>query len=417
MKKFLILLFSIILVVPSWGNEVKGKTIKIGSFMPLSGPLGFIGNGVKQGMETFIKWYNADIKVSGYKIKSYIIDDKFEAAQSVAAVKDLVENKKVFALVGAIGTPGILASMEYIGRKGLPFIYQGSGVSQLYNPPKRNVFPVQPSYVGEGRLFIKFISKFLKKKRIVYVYQNDAGVSEASEGVLQGMKSILRKFRRKGVKIVGKIPMSRTDNDLSPVANRIKQLKPDAVVVFAFGPAAVSTIKASREAGINLKKIPFITTYVNADPIYFRLAGNLWNDVYVGSWPKPDTGKYFKNFLRVWKKYSRRRRDPSPYNIAGWVAMETFAEGLKRTIKRFGALNSNNFIRAMETFHEKGGWSGGMAYKLSYKKYNKRDLSCRFPQNHEYFLVGKKKRYELYKNAKSLKDLYMPAFGKRERYQ
>ncbi len=419
MKRILVALLAVMMLVPTlWANQgVKGKTIKIGSFMPLSGPLGFIGGGVRQGMEGFIKWYNADVKHGGFKIKGFFIDDKFEAAQSVAAVKDLVENKKVFALVGAIGSPGILASMEYIKRKGLPFVYQGSGVRQLYNPPKRNVFPVQPSYVGEGRLFIKFAAQFLKKKKIAFVYQNDAGVSEASEGVLKGMKSVLRKYRRKGVKIVGRIPMSRGDADLSPVANRIKQLKPDAVVVFAFGGAAVGVIKAAREAGINLKKIPFMTTYVNSDPIYFKLAGNLWNDVYVGAWAKPDTGKYFKGFMRSWKKYSGTRRDPSPYNVAGWIAMETFAEGLKRTFKRFGSLTWNNYIKAMETFHEKGGWSGGMAYKLSYKKFNKRDKSCRYPQNYEYFLVGKKKQYELYKNAKSLRALYMPAFARGERIQ
>jgi branched-chain amino acid transport system substrate-binding protein len=412
MKKLLMLLLAVTVLVPSlWADQgIKGKNIELGSFLPLSGPVGFIGQGVRLGMETYAKWFNAEIKTGGKNLKLSFEDDQFKAEKSVQAVKNLVNNQKVFAIVGAVGTPGIVASLDFIVKTGIPFVYQGTGVSVLYDPPKRNVFPVQPSYVFEGRLFVKFIAEELKKQKIAVVFQNDAGVSDASAGAIQGMKQVLRSYRRQGVRIIGEIPMSRTDASYSPVANRIKQLDPDAVVVFAFGGAAIAVIKAAHEAGIDVKKTPFLTTYVNSDPIMFALAGRYWNDVYVGAWAKPTGGDYFKNFMRVWKQYSGSKRDPSPYNIAGWIAMETFKEGLERAVNRFGNISWNNYIKAMETFHEGGGWSDGMAYKLSYKPYKANDPTTRYPQAYMYFIYGENKEYKLYKKTKSLEELFMSAY-------
>lgn len=417
MKKLIIAVLAVVIAVPSlWATQgVSGRTVKIGSYLPLSGPVGFIGQGVKKGMDVYIKWFNAELyrKFGGKKIEITYNDDQFKAEKSVQAAKNLVDGKKVFALVGAVGTPGILASLGYIKQKGIPFVYQGTGVPKLYLPPSRNVFPVQPSYIFEGRIFIKYIADHLKKKKIAFVYQSDAGVKEASDGTLIGMKQMLRKYRRKGVKIVASIPFSRGDGNFSPVASRIKDSGADAVVLFAFGGAAVAVVKAAREAGMNLKKLPFVTTYVNSDPIYFTLGGAAWNDVHVAAWAKPPVGskgrRYARKFARVWRKYSGSRKAASPYNIAGWIAMETFSEGLKRTIKRFGRINWNNYIKAMETFHERGGWSDGMAYRISYKKFNGRP-SSRFPQAYMYFVYGVNKKYKVYTRSRSLNRIFIPAY-------
>jgi len=413
-KKFLGLILTLLLVAPLWANQgVTDKEIKIGAFLPLSGVVGFVGQGVQVGMDTYAKYYNAELasKVGDGKTFNIVFfDDQFKAEKSVDAAKELINNHKVFAIVGAVGTPGILATMDLIAKTGIPFVYQGSGVKVLFDPPKRNVFPVQPAFVFEGVAFVKFVADFLDKKNIVYVYQSDAGVVDAGKECLEGMKKAMDKYKRKGVKLIGEITYSSTDPDFKPVATRIKELNPDVVVLFAYGGAAIAVVKAARDAGMDLIKTPFLTTYVNSDPVFFSLGGASWNDVYVGAWASPTEGDYFKNFMRVWKQYSGSKRDPSPYNIAGWIAMETFTEGIKRLYKRFGGkLTWDNYIKAMETFNENGGWKEGMAYRLSYKPFNPSDPSTRYPQAYLYFIVGKEKKYQIYKKAKSLEDLFIYA--------
>ncbi|PKL15327.1 MAG: hypothetical protein CVV50_00475 [Spirochaetae bacterium HGW-Spirochaetae-6] len=412
MKKIYSVLSSFLFLFPVLSGAqqgIEGKTLKVGSFLPLSGPVAFIGRGVRQGMDTFIKYFNQELKTGGYTLESYFLDDGYDSVKSLSIVRDLTENKKVFALVGAVGTPGILGSLDYIRRTGMPFVYQGSGVTPLHNPPSRNIFPVQPSYEAEGRVFGNFIVNHLKLQKVVYVFQRDIGVVEAAEGALRGLYEMAGRYRGKGLQVVSSIPFSSTDADLSPVVHRIKQLGPDAVVVFAFGEAVLELVKAARQGGMNLKQTPFITTYANSDPIFFRMAGGVWNDIYVGAWVKPAESESYENFVRIWKKHADVSRGPSFYNIAGWMAMEVFAEGLARTVKNFPELNWRNFIAAMETFHEDGGWSGGLSYKLSYTRCNGYDQKCRYPQNYQYFIVGVEGRYQLYKKTANLNELYISA--------
>lgn len=410
MRRIAVVLFASLLLAPGlWANQgIEGNTIKLGGFMPLSGVVGFIGDGVRIGIATYVKYFNAELSkdFGGKQLDFTALDDAFVAEKAVQAVKDLVENRKVFALMGSVGTPGVVGTFDYIVKKGIPYVYQGSGVTVLYRPPQRNVFPVQPAYIYEGRVMVKFIADFLQKKKIVLIYQND----EAGEGVIAGIEEMLPTYTRKGVVVLDKIPVAMTETDFTSVINRVKNLNPDVVIAFAFGGRAIGIVRTAREAGMDLKKTPFLTTYVNSDPIMFKLAGNLWNDVYVGAWARPTGGDYYKNFMRVWKQYSGQKLDPSPYNIAGWIAAETFVEGLKRTLKKFGNLTWDNYIKAMETFGEKGGWSEGMAYKLAYKPFNAKDPNCRNPQAYLYFIVGVKKEYQMYKKADKLEDLYIPAY-------
>lgn len=409
MKKFLsFTLFLLFCSKMVWAEQgVTKDTIEIGSFLPLSGTVGFIGDNFRKGMETYIKWYNEEVKTGGKKINATFIDDQFTAEKSVQAAKELVDNKNVFAVVGAVGTPGIVASMDFIVKKGIPFVYQGSGATVLFDPPKRNVFPVQPSFIGEGRVMVKFILDHLKKKRIAVVYQND----EAGSGVLAGIDEIIPVYKRKGVSIIEKIPVSLTDTDFNPVISRLKQANPDAVIVFVYGGKALGIVKSAREAGMDLKKIPFVTTYVNGDPIMFKLGGNMWNDVYAGNWFTPAHSKSYQNFQKAWVKYSGSTQAPSNYSIAGWAAMEVFAEGLKRTISKYGQnITWENYIKSMETFHEKGGWSDGIAYKLSYKPFNAANKSCRYPQSYMYFMLGVDKKYKLYQESADLNNIFIPFY-------
>jgi len=62
MKKLLTLMSALLFVFTatflSADQGIEGNTIKIGSFLPLSGALGGIGSGLKVGMETYIKYEN-----------------------------------------------------------------------------------------------------------------------------------------------------------------------------------------------------------------------------------------------------------------------------------------------------------------------------------------------------------------------
>src|SRR6516164_10672146 len=77
---------------------VDKEQILIGAFGPLTGPASWIGRGARNGMQLAVDEINANGGANGRKVQL-----QFEGAQtpaeSIAAVKKLVEQNEVFGLV------------------------------------------------------------------------------------------------------------------------------------------------------------------------------------------------------------------------------------------------------------------------------------------------------------------------------
>ncbi len=95
--------------------------------------------------------------MNGRKIRFIVEDDGFQPSRSIAAVKKLIEQDKVFALVGTLGDSWRAGDHRLHPIEKVPSIYQGSGISELAFPPKRYFFPVQPNFISEGRIIAQYV--------------------------------------------------------------------------------------------------------------------------------------------------------------------------------------------------------------------------------------------------------------------
>ena len=68
-----------------------------------------------------------DHGVNGRKIKDITIDDSYNPAQTVPAVKKLVEQDHVFAIVGSLGTAPGLATWKYLNQHKVPQVLLATG--------------------------------------------------------------------------------------------------------------------------------------------------------------------------------------------------------------------------------------------------------------------------------------------------
>jgi len=141
-------------------------SIKIGTVAVQSGALSFIGAPYVAGMESYFKTINEDGGVNGRKIELIKKDDEFKPDKSVQAVESLIFDEEVFAIVGHLGTPGVVASQEIVKEEGIPSVYFGSGAVSLTEAGE-NFFPVQPNYVYEGKLMSKFAIEEFDAKNVV----------------------------------------------------------------------------------------------------------------------------------------------------------------------------------------------------------------------------------------------------------
>ncbi len=343
------------------GKAGKGKaaqgvtdtTIKVGTMGPTSGSLAIVGMPMLHGMEAYFKMVNEEGGINGKKIELISKDDGFKADIALQKAEELVEKDQVFAIVGQLGTPGCLASIDYFKEKGIPAVYQGSGSSE-FSKVKGNYFPVQPNYTFEGGLMVKYALDNLKANKIAVIYENNDIGKEGLAGVKAKLKAI-----SKDSALVAEVPYNPTDTDFSTHVQKLNEAKPDVTIIYGNAKPAAGITVESKKQGF---KTQFLATYIVADVTLFQLAKDAWNDVITAAWVADITdpnNKAAQKFIEAFKKYYPNET-PNAYAVAGWVAAQVFTEGLKNTK---GDLTWENFQKGMESIKD---FSDGMAKGITY---------------------------------------------------
>lgn len=83
---------------------ISGKTIKVGAYVPETGPVPFYMR-IAYGATADFKWVNEKGGVNGYTADYVMRDDGYQAARTLAVSRQLAEQEKGFAFVSPVGTP------------------------------------------------------------------------------------------------------------------------------------------------------------------------------------------------------------------------------------------------------------------------------------------------------------------------
>lgn len=161
--------------------------IRIGHTIPYSGPASAYG---AQG-KAIAAWFqkvNDEGGVNGRKIRLLSMDDAYNPAKTVEAVRKLVEQEEVLFIGGALGTPQNAAIQKYLNAKKVPQLFVSSGASR-WNDPKNYPWTmgIVPSYYTEGGIYAEHILKNKPGARIAVLYQNDDFGKDYLKGFLDGL--------------------------------------------------------------------------------------------------------------------------------------------------------------------------------------------------------------------------------------
>ncbi|MGM0641472.1 MAG: ABC transporter substrate-binding protein [Thermotogota bacterium] len=349
MKKVLTLMVALLMVVGLFAEVgVTDDEILIGSFQALSGPISFIGQPMTKGMEAYFNWVNDNGGVNGRKINLLVADDQFSPAKTTVEVKRLVESDEVFSIVGGLGTPGVLAVMEYLNSNEVPFVYQGAGTSLLSFPAKEFIFPVQPNYTVEGNIVANYFAD-IGYTKIAIVYRNADDGKEFRDAAKE-------LFESRGINATF-IPVNPSAEDFSAEVTRLISNRPEAIGVMLYGTQAPNFIKQAKQYG--LKNVEYVTSYANASVSFIDLLGKDAEGVKSMAWVDVDFTDPDTPALEIYGKYNNGEI-PNAYAVAGLIAAETFTEGVKRAGDN---LTRETLVDALETFDN---WSGDITTGVTY---------------------------------------------------
>src|SRR5271167_4225446 len=152
---------------------VSSGAILFGQAAALEGPSSALGQGMRQGILAAFAEINARGGVHGRRLDLISRDDGYDPDRSVAQTIKLIEEDRVFALIGAVGTPTTTATVPIAKAAKVPFIGPFTGAAFLRAPELNNVINIRASYGAEAESWIKHLTEDLHVRRVAIFYQDD----------------------------------------------------------------------------------------------------------------------------------------------------------------------------------------------------------------------------------------------------
>lgn len=223
---------------------VNSHSIVFGQAAALDGPSSALGQGMRKGILAAFAEINAKGGVHGRRLELISRDDGYDPDRSVVQTNKLIEEDKVFALIGAVGTPTTTVTVPIAKARNVPFIGPFTGAAFLRAPDLHNVVNIRASYGAEAEAWIKHLTEDLHVRSIAIFYQDD---SFGRDG-LAGVKLALEK---RGMELTAEGTFERNTKAVGSALRTLKRAEPEAVVmVGTYGPCA-EFIKLARKSGFN----------------------------------------------------------------------------------------------------------------------------------------------------------------------
>ena len=221
-------------------DGVSGDKIVFGQAAALDGPAAALGQGMRTGILAAFDEANKTGGVQGHKLDLVSSDDGYEPTKAIVAAKKLIDEDKVFALIGSVGTPTSAAVQPIASEAGVPFIGAFTGAEFLRTPYKPGVVNVRASYFEETETMVDHLTKDLGVTRIAIFYQDDA----FGQAGLAGVKQALDK---RSMQLVAEGTYERNTTAVKGALLAIHKGDPQAVIMIgAYAPCA-EFIKLARQ--------------------------------------------------------------------------------------------------------------------------------------------------------------------------
>src|SRR6516164_1371113 len=194
---------------------VTASEVTFGMPTDLSGPAATYGVSSSNGVKMRFEEINEAGGIEGRKLKVIVEDQGYQVPKAVQACNKLINRDKVFAFVGALGTPMNNACFKDQFAAGVPNLFPLSAARSMYEPFERLKFYGAASYVDQIRAGINYFVKNKGKKAVCVMYQDTDFGKEILEGAEQQTKKL-------GIKIVETTAHKPTDQDFTASITKLQ---------------------------------------------------------------------------------------------------------------------------------------------------------------------------------------------------
>jgi branched-chain amino acid transport system substrate-binding protein len=292
---------------------VSADKIVFGQAAPLEGPAAALGQDMRTGILAAFEEANKAGGVNGRKLELISKDDGYEPNKSIEVTKKLLEEDKVFALIGPVGTPTSSATQPIAAETGVPFVAPFTGAEFLRTPFKPNVVNVRASYFQETEAMVERLTKDRNATRIAILYQDD-GFGRA------GLAGVQKALEKRSMKLVSEGTFERNTVAVKAALLEIRKGNPEAVIMVGPYKPCAEFIKLARQVKLDAQFINI--SFVGSNALAKELGASGSGVVVTQVVPFPEDSS-----IPVVAAYQAALKAADPNAKPGFVTLEGYLAG------------------------------------------------------------------------------------------
>jgi branched-chain amino acid transport system substrate-binding protein len=320
---------AVLLLGTGAGLQAAEEVVRIGNIIPLSGPSASVGQQGRNAREMAVEEINAagGIKsLGGAKLEMLYADSESKPEKGVSEAERMINTEKVHILTGCWNSAVTYPTTAVAERYGIPFVVPVSVADKITEQGFKTVFRIAAKdswWTRDQFAFLKDMQEEFKTeiKTLAFVYEN----GDWGKGFAGQWRALAEK---NGYKIVLDEPYPSTTTDLSPVVQKIRRARPDALMLVSNAADAILLTNTLADYKVKLKAI-IASGGGHADPSFLKATGG--NARYLFDIVEWETDVNKPGVKEINEKFKSRYG----YNLAGesvdaYIAMYVIKDALER---------------------------------------------------------------------------------------
>ena len=317
---------------------VSATEITLGSIQDLSGPIAGFGKQSRLGMMLAVDEINEQGGINGRKLKLIVEDSAYDPKKAVLAAQKLVNQDKIFMMLGHLGTAQNMAAMPVQFEKNVINFFPITAAREMYEPFHKLKYSFAATYFDQMRNAVPKMVKDKGAKKVCTMYQDDDFGLEVLRGGEAGLKTL-------GMEFVEKTSYKRGATDFSSQVSKMQAAGCDLIVLGTIIRETIGAIGTAKKSGYNPT---FLASSAGYTDLIHKLGGAAMNGLYATMTVQNPYLDEASKPIQFWAaKYKTKfNEDPTVFSVYGYTIVDTFAKAATKAGK---GLSTESFIKAMDT--------------------------------------------------------------------
>lgn len=335
-------------------------TIKLGMTAVLTGPAATLGNDMRAGIESYFQLVNKQGGVQDRQLEFVVYDDGYEPERAAYNTRKLIDEDKVLALLGNVGTPTAIVTVPIAqDKKTLLFgAFSGGGVLRP-SPASRYVINYRPSYAEETAEMINgLIRAGVSFEEIAFFTQRDGYGDAAYKGAINALQSY--GFKDTDLLVHGRYTRNTLNVEDAVAVILDAPITPRAVIMAGGYAPSAKFIELLRH---ELPETWFLNvSFVGSHSLQKALPKNINKVVITQVVPNLESSLPIVNEFKSALKEFDTTIEPNSVSLEGFIIAKIFHQGL---VNIEGEITKESIIDGIESLH---GIEIGLGLDIYYDK-------------------------------------------------